>query len=425
MPRSQSIDLSHYVIDCGQIGRLKGLQQIPVLPGDVLSLDYAGVIRLSPLRRNLAIDARVDFFVFFVPHRHVYGQDWIDFMLAGVDETVSLDTVNVGGSNRLHSRGTRASGVVPLWIVSGYNRVWNWFFRVPTVPADEVDDDHIGSSDDDRRYGYRIGPLDTVWTTPPVPTRNAADRRFQLDSNQVDLVRMSQQQARWRTEIERDIFARRYQDLMRRMFGTSVNIDVNERPMLCWRQSMWMSGYDVDGTDQASLGNYSGKAAVVGGFRMPPKRFNEHGNVIVLAAVRFPTLHGGEVHRLEKISNPSYKQFAGDVRVDSREPPASLTPAHIIDGSTSNTSLGEVPHGYWWNYLPSRIHDAYNDLDGFPFWHATKAVTLDNRKYVDPYIFDDMFATRQLEHWNMQLRGNVMVRRRVPPALASWFAGAK
>src|SRR5438270_7611892 len=32
-------------------------------------------LRLSPLRRGLAIDSTVDIFTFYVPHRHVYGKN--------------------------------------------------------------------------------------------------------------------------------------------------------------------------------------------------------------------------------------------------------------------------------------------------------------------------------------------------------------
>src|SRR2546428_5223113 len=35
------------------------------------------------LRRGLAIDSTVDIFTFYVPHRHVYGEQWIKFMKDG------------------------------------------------------------------------------------------------------------------------------------------------------------------------------------------------------------------------------------------------------------------------------------------------------------------------------------------------------
>src|SRR4051794_41895873 len=51
---------------------------------------------MSPLRRGLAIDSTVDIFTFYVPHRHVYGEQWIKFMKDGVNAT-PLPTVNTTG----------------------------------------------------------------------------------------------------------------------------------------------------------------------------------------------------------------------------------------------------------------------------------------------------------------------------------------
>src|SRR5688572_32610895 len=53
-------------------------------------------LRPSPLRRGLAIDSTVDIFTFYVPHRHVYGEQWIKFMKDGVNAT-PLPTVNTTG----------------------------------------------------------------------------------------------------------------------------------------------------------------------------------------------------------------------------------------------------------------------------------------------------------------------------------------
>src|SRR5260370_1452294 len=50
-------------------------------------MDDYNEIRLSPLRRGLAIDSTVDIFNFYVPHRHVYGEQWIMFMKDGVNAT--------------------------------------------------------------------------------------------------------------------------------------------------------------------------------------------------------------------------------------------------------------------------------------------------------------------------------------------------
>src|SRR5689334_23918668 len=68
----------------------------PVIAGDSFEMDAVVALRLSPLRRGLAIDSTVDIFTFYVPHRHVYGEQWIKFMKDGVNAT-PLPTVNTTG----------------------------------------------------------------------------------------------------------------------------------------------------------------------------------------------------------------------------------------------------------------------------------------------------------------------------------------
>src|SRR5437879_151972 len=77
-------DLSHLGFLAGQIGRLITISTTPVIAGDSFEMDAVGALRLSPLRRGLAIDSTVDIFTFYVPHRHVYGEQWIKFMKDGV-----------------------------------------------------------------------------------------------------------------------------------------------------------------------------------------------------------------------------------------------------------------------------------------------------------------------------------------------------
>src|SRR5712671_384166 len=80
-------DLSHLGFLAGQIGRLITSSTTPVIAGDSFEMDAVGALRLSPLRRGLAIDSTVDIFTFYVPHRHVYGEQWVKFMKDGVNPT--------------------------------------------------------------------------------------------------------------------------------------------------------------------------------------------------------------------------------------------------------------------------------------------------------------------------------------------------
>src|SRR5437588_690509 len=59
-------DLSHLGFLAGQIGRLITISTTPVIAGDSFEMDAVGALRLSPLRRGLAIDSTVDIFTFYV-----------------------------------------------------------------------------------------------------------------------------------------------------------------------------------------------------------------------------------------------------------------------------------------------------------------------------------------------------------------------
>src|SRR5467141_5346494 len=92
-------DLSHLGFLAGQIGRLITISTTPVIAGDSFEMDAVGALRLSRLRRGLAIDSTVDIFSFYVPHRHVYGEQWIKFMKDGVNAP-PLPPVNPIGHTR-------------------------------------------------------------------------------------------------------------------------------------------------------------------------------------------------------------------------------------------------------------------------------------------------------------------------------------
>src|SRR5688500_20351920 len=90
-------DLASLCCPAGQSGRRITISTTPVSAGDSFEMDAVGALRLSPLRRGLAIDSTVDIFTFYVPHRHVYGEQWMKFMKDGVNATL-LPTVKTTGS---------------------------------------------------------------------------------------------------------------------------------------------------------------------------------------------------------------------------------------------------------------------------------------------------------------------------------------
>src|SRR5580693_10507144 len=87
-------DLSHLGFLAGQIGRLITISTTPLIAGDSIEMDAVGALRLSPLRRALAIASTVDIFTFSVPHRDVYDEHRLKIMKDGVNAT-PLPTVDI------------------------------------------------------------------------------------------------------------------------------------------------------------------------------------------------------------------------------------------------------------------------------------------------------------------------------------------
>src|SRR5207247_924668 len=107
-----------------------------VIAGDSFEMDAVGALRLSPLRRGLAIDSTVDIFTFYVPHRHVYGEQWIKFMKDGVNAT-PLPTVNTTGYiDHAAFLGTinPDTNKIPKHLFQGYLNIYNNYFKAPWMP---------------------------------------------------------------------------------------------------------------------------------------------------------------------------------------------------------------------------------------------------------------------------------------------------
>src|SRR5690242_3368298 len=103
---------------------------------DSFEMDAVGALRLSPLRRGLAIDSTVDIFTFYVPHRHVYGEQWIKFMKDGVNAT-PLPTVNTTGYiDHAAFLGTinPDTNKIPKHLFQGYLNIYNNYFKAPWMP---------------------------------------------------------------------------------------------------------------------------------------------------------------------------------------------------------------------------------------------------------------------------------------------------
>ena len=421
-----SYDLGHYSFQSGVIGSLMTMSTIPVIAGDSISINLQGILRLSPLRRNLTVDARVDLFGFYVPYRHIYGDDWITFMKEGVDEAITFPTSDAGTATVIPSYlGAPYRNLIPRWLPAGYNRIWNRYFRHPTADSDVLADTTMLSASAERLYGKPCAHLPAIWNTPIEAEVDSSDLQVSTAGDVLDLTALSQQQARLTTERRREWFSQRYNDVLMRTFGARVNIDADERPELLIRVPSWMSGYDVDGTDDASLGQYSGKAAAIVSMNMGRKFIPEHGTIWLMALVRFPPIHEDEMHFFTRVPNPTYAQLAGDPDVMAAEPPETVDLGNYFQYEASPgwlSDAGIAPFGQHYRMHPNHVHRNFDVVDGFTFLTGSFTSKATSR-YVASSAYDQVFSTTQLGHWQSQCRVDVDVKRVVPPVEASIFAG--
>src|SRR5262249_59989695 len=81
--------------------------------------------------------------------------------------------------------------------------------------------------------------------------------------------------------------------------------------------NLWASGYDVDGTDQTSLGQFSGRVQQTYKHSVPRFFVPEHGTMFTLALVRFPPTATKEIQYLNEIGRAVQQECRDRSRIPS------------------------------------------------------------------------------------------------------------
>src|SRR6478736_321684 len=301
-------DLSHLGFLAGQIGRLITISTTPVIAGDSFEMDAVGALRLSPLRRGLAIDSTVEIFTFYVPHRNGYGEQCFKLMKDGVHAaplTINLDT-----------------NKIPKHLFQGYLNIYNNYFKAPWMP-DRTEANPNELNQDDARYGFRCCHLKNIWTAP-LPPETELSRQMTTSTTSIDIMGLQAAYANLHTDQERDYFMQRYHDVIS-SFGGKTSYDADNRPLLVMRSNLWASGYDVDGTDLSSLGQFAGRFQQT--YKHSVSRFfvPEHGTMFTLALVRLPTTSTKEIQYLNAKGALTYTDIAGDPVLYGNLPPREIS----------------------------------------------------------------------------------------------------
>lgn len=405
-------DLSHLVFDAGKIGRLKVVSWTPVVAGDSFELDMIGAIRLSPLRRGLAVDSRVDLFTFYVPHRHVYGEQWIEFMKQGVGAAPLAPVECSRGWDSAQYLATIPSSKlkVPKFLHQGYLNIYNNYFKAPWMD-DLTYANPSNMEGEDVRFGVRACNLKTIWTAP-LPPDTETSHSMKTETNSIDIMGLQAAYAQLHTEQERDYFMTRYRDIVNE-FGGSTSYDADNRPLLVMHSEFWASGYDVDGTDQSSLGQFSGRVQQTFKHSVPRFFCPEHGTMFTLVLVRFPPTHEMEMHYLVGKEDLTYTDLACDPALMANLPPREVNMSQFFHSGNANAKF-KIAEGQWYRMQPDRVALPYNYLDGFPFYSAIPDDDLKKRVLVNTDNYDEVFQSMQLAHWNMQTKFSCTIYRNMP-----------
>src|SRR5712675_806250 len=187
-------DLSHLGFLAGQIGRLITISTTPVIAGDSFEMDAVGALRLSPLRRGLAIDSTVDIFTFYVPHIPTVNTTGY------IDHAAFLGTINPDTKK------------IPKHLFQGYLNIYNNYFKAPWMP-DRTEANPNELNQDDARYGFRCCHLKNIWTAP-LPPETELSRQMTTSTTSIDIMGLQAAYANLHTDQERDYFMQRYHDVI-------------------------------------------------------------------------------------------------------------------------------------------------------------------------------------------------------------------
>src|SRR5437667_454736 len=123
-----------------------------------------------------------------VPHRHVYGEQWIKFMKDGVNAT-PLPTVNTTGYiDHAAFLGTinPDTNKIPKHLFQGYLNIYNNYFKAPWMP-DRTEANPNELNQDDARYGFRCCHLKNIWTAP-LPPETELSRQMTTSTTSIDIM---------------------------------------------------------------------------------------------------------------------------------------------------------------------------------------------------------------------------------------------
>lgn len=451
-------NLSHLSHVVGHIGRLQTICVIPVIAGDSLQIDMTGIFRLAPTRKEIVSECQLDICAFYAPHRHAYGNDaWKDVIGSGLQ---SVTTLPAGPAVDANSRDPFYLGIhtcganINQSLNYNYNAILNRYFMVPTTTGNGTmgglnynfyPNGTTSELVNTRRFGPRIARLPHILNGPIQVNQGTSAGGFIRNYTQsdwgvqipqdtpvvgtalLDIRDLKQIQSRYESIQEQNYFAAFYSDLLARKWDTKgVNTDADQRPTYLGRNTTFVSGTDVNGTDDATLGSYVGKTVAPIRFNLPRRFFAEHGNVYLMMVPRYPLVHTREQHPLLATAQNNQQLLIADPKVWEGQPVVAFDPNKWLAGGAGwapNVNTMQEPYGQEYRYQPNRVHPVFDIIPGYPFsdWSATN---VNEWYYYTDNEYTETFQTSQIAHWQAHMSLGITKFSTILDPKTSIFAGA-
>src|SRR5699024_764197 len=106
--------------------------------------------------------------------------------------------------------------------------------------------------------------------------------------------------------------------------------------LLVMRSTLCASGYDVDGTDQTSIGQLSGRVHRTYTHSVPRFFVPEHGTMFTLALVRLPPTATREIQYLNAKGALTYADIARDPVLYGTLPPREISMKDVFRSGDSS-----------------------------------------------------------------------------------------
>src|SRR5699024_7332487 len=183
-------------------------------------------------------------------------------------------------------------------------------------------------------YGFRCCHLRNICPSP-LPPESERARLVTSSSTSIDYMSLLAAYANLHTHHVCDYFIHRYNDFISSC-GGKTSYDAVNRPLLVMRSTLWASGYEVDGTDQTLLGQFSGRVQQTYKHSVPRFFVPEHGTMFTLALVRFPPTATKEIQYLNAKGALTYTDIAGDPVLYGNLPPREISMKDVFRSGDSS-----------------------------------------------------------------------------------------